>query len=600
MKLSYQEYVRKVAGCFLGKTVGGTLGMPYEGDLSERTVTYYDPVPTEMVANDDLDLQVINLEHILQYGLPVSGRYLGKQWSDNLLGWPDEYGVANHNTLAKIYAPLSGSFNNYFHGGMGAAIRSELWACLCPGDPALAAKLSRQDSCSDHTDDGMDAEMFLAAVESLAFVEDDYRVLIERGLSFIPQDGRLAKALRDTWKWWEELHDIHEVRVKLLENYYSDNWTDVSINLSLILLAWLAGEDNFSRGICIAAGLGYDADCTCATLGAILGMRHPEQIEERWTAPIGDALVLSSCVVGMHEPETINEFCDRLIGICPQILSYYGSEVEIADFPADKTVALPLPWAADPEMAEWPNDKRTAVVALQPMLVHLRYPENVSITPGIPAEFTAILRNPASLPFRGSLEIRVPDGWKCSPVLFPVDLEAGATAECTFTITADPADKRRPNFNPVLLCLEHGGFRWTCTAGIPLTIPWMRKRLPDGEWECVEAANNFQILPKGEYVYRTEVKMPHNEDCAWFNVQSYRPTSATFDGVVIAEHDGSEYLPAFHRSKAVRPFSFKGGWHTLEITVADGDEAELFVGFSDRSACGQWVNGCEYRHLRWG
>ena len=77
MKISYEEYVRRVKGCFLGKTVGGTLGMPFEGDLSERTVTYYDPVPQEMVANDDLDLQVINLEHILQNGLPVSAKYLG-------------------------------------------------------------------------------------------------------------------------------------------------------------------------------------------------------------------------------------------------------------------------------------------------------------------------------------------------------------------------------------------------------------------------------------------------------------------------------------------------------------------------------------------
>ena len=594
MKLSYAEYVRRVAGCFLGKTVGGTLGMPYEGDLAERTVTYYDPVPTEMVANDDLDLQVINLEHILQHGLPVSGRYLGKQWTDNLMGWPDEYGVANHNTTAGIFAPLSGAFNNYFHGGMGAAIRSELWACLCPGDPELAAKLSRQDSCTDHTDDGMDAEMFLAAVESLAFIEDDYRVLIERGLSFIPQDGRLANALRDTQAWWEELKDVHEVRVKLLEKYYSDNWTDVSINLSLILLAWLAGEDDFSRGICIAAGLGYDADCTCATLGAILGMRHPEQIVERWTAPIGDALVLSSCVVGMHEPQTINEFCDRLIGICPQILSFYGSSVEITDFPDDKIVKLPLPWASTPDMAEWPNDKRTAVVSLQPMLLHLRYPETVSVTPGVPAEFTAILRNPSSLPFRGSLEIRLPDGWVCNPVLFPVDLEGDAVAECTFTVTADPADKYRACYSPIMFCLEHAGFRWDCTAGIPCSIPWLRKRLPDGEWEKVEAPNNFQIVPEGEYLYRAEVKMPYALECAWFNVQSYRPTVARFDEDFVAEHDGSEYLPAFHRSKAVRPFKFVSGWHTLEVHVKDGAPAELFAGFSNRT-CGQWINGCEWR-----
>ena len=50
---------KKVMGCWLGKAVGGTLGQPYEGCDGPNDLTFYDPVPTDMVPNDDLDLQVL-------------------------------------------------------------------------------------------------------------------------------------------------------------------------------------------------------------------------------------------------------------------------------------------------------------------------------------------------------------------------------------------------------------------------------------------------------------------------------------------------------------------------------------------------------------
>ena len=157
MTIDFSEYRKKVAGCYTGKAVGGTLGMPFEGDLSTRGISYYEPVPTGVVANDDLDLQVINLELIRRFGLPVDRYHLSKLWWNMQDMGPDEYGVARWNVQLGRNAPLSGFYSNKFHGGMGAAIRSELWACLAPGDPALAAQLAYEDACTDHYDDGIHA-----------------------------------------------------------------------------------------------------------------------------------------------------------------------------------------------------------------------------------------------------------------------------------------------------------------------------------------------------------------------------------------------------------------------------------------------------------
>lgn len=97
VELNYASYCRKLKGCFMGKTVGGTLGMPLEGFIGMREVTYYDPVPTEMIANDDLDLQVVWLEVIRRRGLPVNRYDLAEGWLEHVSALPDEYGVAGKN-----------------------------------------------------------------------------------------------------------------------------------------------------------------------------------------------------------------------------------------------------------------------------------------------------------------------------------------------------------------------------------------------------------------------------------------------------------------------------------------------------------------------
>jgi hypothetical protein len=105
MKLDFNVYEKKVRGCFVGKSVGGTLGMKYEGNLNYNEVTYYNPVPTEMIPNDDLDLQVVNLENILSSGLPVCRYYLGNTWKYHVADHaPDEYAVAiSNNALNSHY-----------------------------------------------------------------------------------------------------------------------------------------------------------------------------------------------------------------------------------------------------------------------------------------------------------------------------------------------------------------------------------------------------------------------------------------------------------------------------------------------------------------
>ena len=104
-----KTYRKKVLGCWLGKAVGGTLGAPIEGWDGPHHLEFYDPVPTTMVPNDDLDLQVVWAMTIAAQPKPVvNSQILAEAWLKNV-GFPwDEYAVAIRNLKNGIRPPFHG------------------------------------------------------------------------------------------------------------------------------------------------------------------------------------------------------------------------------------------------------------------------------------------------------------------------------------------------------------------------------------------------------------------------------------------------------------------------------------------------------------
>lgn len=354
------NFQQRVMACWLGKAVGGTLGLPFEGQDGPFDLTFYEPVPTVMMPNDDLDLQVLMACVLDQMPKPRVDRHIfGKAWLDHVNFCWDEYGVCIRNLRNGIHPPLTGSYDNWFTRGMGAAIRTELWACLAPGNPALAVAYAYEDACVDHAGEGIWAALFFAAIESAAFVESDRDALLDIGLSYIPGISQVSRAVRDT-REWAGTQRWQQVRRNILTRYGNDNFTDVVMNVAFTVLGWIAGNGDFSRAICIANNCGKDTDCTAATVGALMGIIDPNCIVQRWLAPIGRDLVLSPPIVNVKTPPTLDAFTDlvvrlreRLAGEAPKVpdipqdLSGHRIPVEIAycnDMPASDTApALTAP-----------------------------------------------------------------------------------------------------------------------------------------------------------------------------------------------------------------------------------------------------------------
>lgn len=340
MKLDIKTYEDKVRACWLGKNIGGTLGAPFECWRGVKDLDFYThDLSVGVLPNDDLDLQLIWLNAAEKYGKNVNADILGEYWLSYIVADWSEYGAGKNNLKAGLPAGISGWYNNHNKDSCGCFIRSEIWACLAPGRPEIAVRYAYEDAIVDHADEGLYGEIFCAALESAAFVENDLRKLINIGLSYIPENCDLAKGINTAIDCYEKGLDWKAARKKILQEvpgsfgllagYIGEKdpeipegplGYDAPSNVALMILGALYGEGDFSKSICISAGCCEDADCTAGTLGAILGiMGGTKVIDEKWLAPIGDEIKTISIDLtkapGINIPKTVSELTDRTINL---------------------------------------------------------------------------------------------------------------------------------------------------------------------------------------------------------------------------------------------------------------------------------------------
>jgi len=321
--LNLKEFRDKVSGCWTGKNIGGTLGAPFEGTKEMNDIDFYTQELSGAPApNDDLDLQLAWLQALEENGVyQITPRLLGEYWMNHISASWNEYGVCKANIANGLYPPLSGSCNNEtWKNSNGAWIRSEIWACLFPGDPDEAIRFAWMDACADHDGEGIYSEIFTVALESAAFVVSDLRELIRIGLSKIPSNSQVAQSIRLACEQYDKGVDFRSARETIVKLNETSGWFQAPMNLGFLIMGLLYGEGDFGRSCCLAVNCGDDTDCTAATVGSILGIiQGRKQIPERWTEPIGETII--TCAIntfGMETPKTISELTDRVIRLTKQ------------------------------------------------------------------------------------------------------------------------------------------------------------------------------------------------------------------------------------------------------------------------------------------
>lgn len=303
----------RLYGCWLGKSIGGTLGLPVEGRTERLSLTYYDPVPTIAPPNDDLELQLVWLDLVEKSRGKLTAADFAGGWTRHIHYMWDEYGRCRWNLRRGVALEGIGVFENHFKSGMGSPIRSELWACLFPGDPASAAYYSSLDSILDHGVEGIAGEVFCAVVQALAADGADIPEALDAALAKLPPRSETARAIALVLS--ARKHGVKEwaCRDLLLAAFDDDNFTHCPLNVALSAWALAYGDGKFEKSIVLCVNGGYDTDSTGATVGAVLGLKiGADAIPARWKNPIGDGVYLGPGIVGLDSaPKTLAELTQR-------------------------------------------------------------------------------------------------------------------------------------------------------------------------------------------------------------------------------------------------------------------------------------------------
>lgn len=347
IKLDKDLFAEKIYGAWLGRCAGCTLGKPVEGRPRATIEAYLrkadayplsdyfpvlDPFPeglelaanyvrttkgnvTHMTRDDDIDYTVLGLHILETYGRDFKSRDVALTWIYNLPFYKvyTAEAIAYRNVANGLEPPATARFRNPYREWLGAQIRADMWGYVNPGNPERAAEFAYRDAAVSHTANGIYGEMWAAACIATAFVTDDLLQIIEAGLSEIPADCRLAKAVRDTIEWAQTYPSWEETWEKVNAKYGHYHTVHTINNTCMNVMGLLYGDGNFEKSICTSVMGGWDTDCTGATTGSIVGaILGAKALPEKWIAPLNDRLY---SLVPDFQDSIISQLAQRTVAL---------------------------------------------------------------------------------------------------------------------------------------------------------------------------------------------------------------------------------------------------------------------------------------------
>lgn len=309
----------RMAGAWLGRAAGCTLGVPVEGwpvasmeALAKRAGQAFPPEDywadhpephrvqygastvrdylqggvRQVPVDDDLTYTLLGLLILEEYGPGFTTEDVGTAWLKYLPVACTAEEVALNNLRKGIPAAKAADKGNPYQEWIGADIRSDPWGYAAPGWPERAAELAYRDARLSHRQNGIYGEMYFSAAISAAFAVDSAQEALEIALAEIPKDCRLARDLRWALKTAPGLKDWREARETVDARFPGMHLVHTNNNACLTVFGLILGGGDFTKTIGTTVAMGLDNDCTAATAGSILGaVIGIDRIPEHWWKP---------------------------------------------------------------------------------------------------------------------------------------------------------------------------------------------------------------------------------------------------------------------------------------------------------------------------
>lgn len=311
----------RAVGCLLGLAIGdafGDLGRSHEHRQRYGIITnlYGDARST-----DDTEFAVLTAQTLIDCGGDLTNEAMVASWRKYIIGQGgmfDRGGKPLYGAVANLergmLPPYSG-IDNVQNNDDGAAMRIAPVGILCVGDPHRAAELAQIEAQISHAQDGIWAAQVVAASVATAMTGANFEEIIRVGLSFIPEDSWLGRAMTRAMEICDRYSDLFEA----LEQLHLQLWTPAhamaaeAIPQAYAIFRLTKGD--FRKGMIYGGNFGRDADTICAVIGALSGAMHgTEVIPPDWAAqadrPAGVCLRFAA-------QKSMRELAHQLVDLIP-------------------------------------------------------------------------------------------------------------------------------------------------------------------------------------------------------------------------------------------------------------------------------------------
>jgi len=290
-KIYVEEYRDRMAGAWLGQSVGVAYGCPTEFRKKGELVTD-DMIPAwkpERVNNtfqqDDLYVEMSFLETLEKRGVDVGPREAGLDFANSRYRLWCANANARDNLRRGVAAPDSSHPKNHpTTDDIDYQIEADFSGILSPGMPARVLKFGQTFGRIMNYGDGVYAGDFMGGMYAAAYFEKDRVKVVEAGLTCIPAESGYAEMVRDMLAWYkEDAKDWQAAWKKAVEKYGTEKSPrigkvsffaiDVKINGAMVLLGYLWGDGDVHKTMDVSTRGGYDSDCNPSSALGVLGVQ---------------------------------------------------------------------------------------------------------------------------------------------------------------------------------------------------------------------------------------------------------------------------------------------------------------------------------------
>lgn len=419
-ELSWDTYLDKVQGAWMGKMIGVTFGQPWEFQYQNTPIGFditdwplsptrmkdyraraankpdqedWDPITREadnqkivilhnFIAtsekehpsfgapdNDDIYINLLFLYCLRKYGIDVDPITVAHEWDAKIrkVWHANEAGLAN--IRKGILPPDSGNPRYNLHADdIDFQIEADIFGMISPGMPQVSNRYGDRMGHIMNYGDGVYGGMFIAAMYTQAFFASNIREVVDRGLQAIPAQSLYAQLIRDVIRWHDEnpddwLKTWHLVQAKWGEvDHCPDGYKqpfniDAKLNGGYVVMGLLYGNGDWYKTMNYATRAGQDADCNPANAAGILGtLIGARAIPAEYREPLHNTY-WNKTLAGLPDSYEIDVLSEDTAQVGLKVLLANGGEVETKDRKLVLLVPYQEPVApATLEQVRWKDD----------------------------------------------------------------------------------------------------------------------------------------------------------------------------------------------------------------------------------------------------